>query len=222
MKLPLNDSDAKGQQFINLGSDIAATILRTVEAGWALACRSTEVDIDIGEVELTEHLRDGMRIVLDSACYRWFRTMVVLPGTESRSHPKVMVPDGRTDIPILWIEIFLRFREHDPHAIIECKRIAGTNARLCREYVVEGVDRFRTGKYSRKHSAGFMIGYLIGGDEQKAADGINDYLDSKSRSKENLKPSDLVAEPWAWASNHPRDSTSPIDLHHAFLAFTAA
>ena len=222
MKLPLDDSGTKGRQFINLRHDIATTILRTVEAGWALTCRSMDVKRDKGEVELTEHLRDGMRMVLDSPRFRWFRTMVVLPGTESRSHTKVVVPDGRTDIPIFWIEIFLRFREHDPHAIIECKRIAGENASLCREYIVEGIDRFRTGKYSGNHSAGFMIGYLIAGDEQRAANGINDNLDSRSRSKENLKPSDLIGESWAWISRHPRERTLPIELYHAFLAFTVA
>jgi hypothetical protein len=32
---------------------------------------------------------------------------MVLPGTESRSKSNVMLPDGRTDIPLAFVEIFL-------------------------------------------------------------------------------------------------------------------
>lgn len=222
MKLPLDDSATSGRQFIDLERDIATTILRTIEDGWGLALRSLDVNTDTGEVELTERLRDGMRRVLKSGSPLWGKKMVVLPGTESRSHPDVLVPDGRPDIPIFSIEIFHRFGEHDPHAIIECKRIDGNNTYLCREYVVEGIDRFRKGKYSGNHSTGFMIGYLISGGAKAAVTGINNNLNRTSRSKENLKPSGLVAESWVWASCHPRDGTSPIKLYHTFLAFTAA
>lgn len=222
MKLPLDDSATSGRQFIDLGRDIATTILRTIEAGWLLALQFPDVNTDTGEVELTERLRDGMRQALKSGSLPWGKTMVVLPGTESRSRPEVLVPDGRTDIPILWIEIFLRFDEHDPHAIIECKRIDGNNTYLCREYVVEGIDRFRKGKYSGDHSTGVMIGYLIAGDAKAAAIGINNSLNRRSRSNENLKLSHLVAESRVWTSLHPRDETSPIELHHSFLAFTVA
>lgn len=222
MKLPLDDSAANGRQFIDLGPDIAATILRTIEAGWLLALGMPGVNTDTREVKLTERLRDGMRQALKSGSLPWGKTMVVLPGTESRSCPEVLMPDGRTDIPIMLVKIFRRFSEHDPHAIIECKRIDGNSTYLCREYVVEGIDRFRTGKYSGNHSNGFMIGYLIAGDEQIAVTGINNYLNHRSRSTENLKPSHLIAESWVWASLHPREETSPIEMHHAFLAFSAA
>ena len=172
---------------------------------------------------MTEHLRDGMRAALDSGELPWQGTMVVLPGTESRSRPEILRPDGRTDIPILWIELFFRFREHDPHAIIECKRIAGSNARLCREYVVEGIDRFRTGKYAANHAAGFMVGYLIAGNARAAARGVNRYLNSRRgkhepRPDENLTPSRLVRETWAWLSDHPRTAMSVMEIHHAFLS----
>ena len=221
MKLPLDVTAAAGRRFIDLRPDIAAAVLRTVEAGWTFASQSPDVNTESGEVEITERLRDGMRCALDSGMLPW-KSMIVLPGTESRSRPEILLPDGRTDISIHWIEIFVQFREHDPHAIIECKRVAGNNAHLCREYVVEGIDRFRTGQYSNNHSMGFMIGYLIDGDARAAANCINDHLNRKSRYDENLEPSILVAEPWVWASSHPRTCTSPIDLHHAFLAFRAA
>ena len=173
---------------------------------------------------MTERLRDGMRSALNGGELPWGRTMIVLPGTESRSRPDVLLPDGRTDIPILWIEIFLRSGEHDPHAIIECKRIAGDDRDLCRKYVVNGIDdRFRTGKYARNHAAGFMAGYLIAGDAGAAARGVNRSLNAirknyEPRHDENLKPSHLVAEPWAWTSHHPREAAPAVALHHAFLS----
>lgn len=224
MKLPHDLPTIAGRPFIDLGPDTAAAILRTIEAGWARAATVPEVNADAGEVEMNERLRDGMRDALDGL--PWGRTLIVLPGTESRSRPDVPSPDGRTDIPIMWIAIFRRFQEHDPHAIIECKRIVGDDADLCREYVVNGIDRFRTGKYAVNHAIGFMAGYLIAGDADAAASGVNAYLDSGRthagpRRGETLRPSSLVDEPWAWTSRHPRAGTPEIpeiDLHHAFLS----
>ena len=224
MKLPHDLPTTAGRPFIDLGPETAAAILRTIEAGWARASTAPEVNADAGEVVMTERLRDGMRGALAASGLRWGGTMVVLPGTESRSRPDVLRPDGRTDIPILWIAIFLRFQEHDPHAIIECKRIAGDDARLCREYVDNGIDRFRTGKYAANHAIGFMAGYLIAGHADDAVTRVNGYLNGGRRHgnrdvrhSENLIQSKLVEGPWAWTSRHPRTDGSEIDLHHAFL-----
>ncbi len=219
MRLPFDVKVVAGRRFINLWPEIATAILRTVEAGWTLALQSSHLSTRAGEVEITEQLRDGMRCALNSGRFSWSKLMAVPPGTESRSRPEVFVPDGRIDIPILWIDI-LRFGEHDPHAIIECKRVAGREAHLCREYVVEGIDRFQSGKYSGNHSTGFMVGYLIAGDAESAVAGINRNLNRRSRRAENLRPSDLISEPWVWGSIHPRTTNSPIELHHAFLAFS--
>ena len=215
MRVPFDAHATNGRQFIELAREIATAILRTVEAGWALASQSPDVNADANEVVMTERLRDGMRDALNRGTFP--KTMIVLPGTESRSSPDVLLPDGRTDIPILLIEIFSRFGEHNPHAIIECKRIAGDDSRLCREYVVEGIDRFRTGKYAGNHSTGFIVGYLIAGYAPAAAGGINDYLNGRNRHDENLKQSNLVSEPWVWRSSHRRSNPPPIEMHHAFL-----
>ena len=215
MRVPFGVPANNGRQFIELAYEITTTILRTVEAGWALASQSTDINADANEVMMTERLRDGMRDALNRGTFS--KTIIVLPGTESRSNPDVLLPDGRTDIPILLIEIFFRFREHDPHAIIECKRIAGGNSQLCREYVVAGIDRFRTGKYASNHSNGFMVGYLIAGSVADAVTGINRYLNGKKRLDEELKRSNLVDELWVWRSSHPRSGTLPIEMHHAFL-----
>ena len=218
MKLPRGVPVTAGRPFIELAPEMLTAILRTVEAGWALALKSPDVNAGAAEVPMTERLRDGMRSALNGGELPWGRTMVVLPGTESRSRPDVLLPDGRTDIPILLIRIFLRFGEHDPHAIIECKRIAGDDTHLCREYVVNGIDdRFRTGKYAGNHATGFMAGYLIADHISAAVAGINNYLHGKKRDDEHLTQSNLIDEPWVRGSRHPRSDTVPIVMHHAFL-----
>ena len=223
MKLPHDVRATAGRPFIDLAPDTAASILRTIAAGWARASKWPDVNADAGEVVMTERLRDGMRAALAAGGLPWGGTLIVLPGTESRSRPETPRPDGRTDIPMLWIAVFLRYGEHDPHAVIECKRIAGGDARLCREYVVNGIDRFRSGKYAANHAAGFMAGYLIAGAADEAARGVNRYLNGRRRHgnldarDENLIPSTLMSEHRAWTSRHPRLDGSEIDLHHAFL-----
>ena len=225
MKLPHDTRTTAGRPFIDLVPETAASILRTIAAGWARASKWSDVNADAGEVVMTERLRDGMRAALAAGGLSWGGAPIVLPGTESRSRPETPRPDGRTDIPILWIAVFLRYGEHDPHAVVECKRIAGDDARLCREYVVNGIDRFRSGKYAANHAAGFMAGYLIAGAADEAARGVNRYLNGRRRHgdrdarDENLIPSMLVGEHWAWTSRHPRLDGSGIDLHHAFCSF---
>lgn len=138
MKLPHDGLATSGRLFIDLKPEIATAIMQTVEAGWVRAQEWSDVNVDAYEEPITERLRDGMRQALQHEDLPWSCSMVVLPGTESRSGPDVLLPDGRIDIPIL----IRSFYGHDPHAIIECKRVAGNNARLCREYVKEGIDRF--------------------------------------------------------------------------------
>ena len=220
MKLPVDVPVASGRPFIALAREIVAGILRIVEDGWGRALASSDMRADDGEVETTERLRDGMREAANARAIEM--RLAVLPGTESRSRPDIAKPDGRTDISLLVIEIFLRYGEHDPHAVIECKRVAGSRADLCRAYVVEGIDRFRSGKYSGNHSIGFMIGYLVAGDTNSAASGINRYLKGRSRVAESMERSNLVVASWAWRSAHSRSRGSSIELHHAFLAFAAA
>ena len=160
-----------------------------------------------------------MREVLKAKDADWCKKMTILAGTESRSNPNLPEPDGRTDIPILFQEIREELDEHDPHAIVECKRIAGNDASLCRQYVVEGIDRFKTGKYAGNHAVGFMAGYLLSGDAKAAAGGINRYLTRQGRQLEHLGQSNMRDAPWTRSSRHPRPQPAePVDLHHVFLA----
>lgn len=220
MKLP-RDAPITAGRPIELNPEISAAILRTIKAGWAIASQWPDVNTEAYEVVMTERLRDGMRNARDNDTFSWSKNIRVLSGIEFRSRPDVLLPDGRIDIPIFVIKLAFRFGD-DPHAIIECKRIAGGNSRLCREYVVAGIDRFQTGKYAGNHSTGFMVGYLVAGSPADAVGGINNYLNGKKRHNENLERSNLVSESWVWGSSHPRSNADPIKIHHAFLKIGSA
>lgn len=219
MRLPLGESSAVGRRFIDLGPELTSAVVRTVLAGWPIALARPEVTTQADEVTITECLRDAMRDALVQHRFPWRKTMIVAPGTESRSQTGMVAPDGRTDIPLFLTRVFVRSGEHDPHAVLECKRVAEGNTTLAREYVVEGIDRFRTGKYAENHRRGFMVGYVLTGTPQGAIEGINAYLIGRSRSLEILSPSPTGIASDGWESAHPRAVRSePIALHHALLA----
>lgn len=221
MRIPHEDKVTSGQGLIPLSDEIVAAILLTLEAGWEIASTCADVNAAAGEVEITERLRDGMRQALDSNEFQWSKEMTVLPGTESRSRPEVLTPDGRTDMSIFMIQIRLQYQVHDPHAIIECKRIAGSDTNLCRLYVVKGIDRFQTGKYAGNHRVGFMVGYLLSGDAAAAVSGVNRYLTGKGRQAQCLEPSNIINDFCTWKSSHPRTGSSSIELYHAFFRLKA-
>ena len=214
MRMPAEDRAAVGQP-IDLAPETMVAILRVIEEGWARA-QVRGATAEIKEVPLTEKLRDGMRLANSRP-----PSMIVLAGTETRSTPDVPKPDGHTDIPLMCINIFLQFAEHDPHAIIECKRVAAGDADLCREYVVNGIDRFRDGKYSGRHTAAFMAGYVLVGTFDAVVHGINSYLARQRRLGERLEPSTLINDPWCRESKHARLAHGPIALYHAFLSFAS-
>ena len=223
MRIPYDAPAPLGREFIELAPEIVAAILLTLIAGWQQACEFDDLNAQAGEVLMTERLRDGMRGVLKAKGCRWRRMLIVLPGTESRSRSEVTIPDGRTDIPLMLIEVFLRPEEHDPHAIIECKRIEGSDTHLCREYVVEGIDRFSAGKYGENHAMGFMVGYVLSGTMMESANGVNAYLARVSRKVDHLELADDLGNAPSWTSQHARPKlSSPIRLHHAFLSFAEA
>ena len=223
MRIPHEDKVTLGQGLIPLSDEITAAIILTIEAGWEIASAYPEVHAATGEVEITERLRDGMRqVVKNNGLHPKLEIkMVVLSGSESRSRPEILTPDGRTDIPIFIIEMFFQYGAHDPHAIIECKRTAGSDTNLCRLYVISGIDRFQTGKYARNHRVAFMVGYLISGEAAAAVSSINKYLTGKGRHVEHLEPSNIIKASRTWKSAHPRTGSSAIELRHAFFRLKA-
>ena len=205
---------------IDVGRDAYAMILVVIMDGWTFAIEQGWLAPDMGEIPITERLRDGMRTVVGDR-KRW--RIAIRSGTETRSEAGVLKPDGRTDISVFFPSMFERYDEHDHHAIIECKRVADDDSALCRLFVREGVNRFVEGKYSSGHAAGFMIGYVVRGDVDAACAAINRYLIRNERSAEQLKTCTVLRAPWTRSSRHPRPRPVPeVDLHHAFLEFRAA
>ena len=169
MTIPTSADAVIGLQRINLRKEVIATILDVIQVGWELALKTTSVADCSDEVCMTECLRDGMR----EAANKKLKILIVAPGAESKSSDDLRHPDGRTDIPMYLVPVFQNQRDHDPHAIIECKRVKAADAYLSREYVVEGIDRFVSGKYAAKHSNGFMVGYILAGDPSTVSQSIN-------------------------------------------------
>ena len=208
-----NPNHARAESFIELEPDIAATILHAIRDGWKLAHTASDVAVNpnSSEREMTEYLRAGMLEGQKIA-----RQLLIARGTEIRS-PGARIPDGLTDI-----SIFLRNNKqtedvHDPHAIIECKRIAASRTDLCREYVVAGMDRFISQQYGANHSSGFMVGYVLSGTPAQSVAKINAYLKRKSRTQDQLKPQPPQTNS-TWQSRHSRKNQSPaLHLHHALL-----
>jgi hypothetical protein len=218
VSIPQGQSTSVGREFINLAPVVIDAILRSVAMGWEIAVQRAEVTSDADEVAITECLRDAMRDVLKGKGASWGKTLVVLPGAESRSQSGMTAPDGRTDIPLLSVTIFSKVQEHDPHAIIECKRVTEEDSHLLREYVNEGIDRFTSGKYSANHSHGFMVGYVLSGTCDGVVAGVNSYLGKQARPAEHLMPMHGGADCDGWSSCHPR-LTEPrqIVLYHAMV-----
>lgn len=205
---------------LDIGRDRIATILHTIRRGWSTVRKQPEVSAGTPEIELNVWLRKGMTGAVEPRNRGSGPKMLVSMGTETLSSESIGAPDGRVDIAIFFPAILEARNDHDPHAIIECKRVAGTDSGLCREYVIEGIDRFVSGKYGRRHAVGFMAGYLESGTTDLSVRGINRYLDGQGRPAEHLGPAVTLDADWARSSRHPRlRNAMPLELHHAFLAF---
>ena len=153
---------------LNIGRKRALDVLRVIKAGWQKALACPDVNRDTREVDLNGRLMEGMRAAVDAKVVRSHRKISVLPGTDSWSDNAGAAADGLTDITIHLRDIRERQQSHGPHAVIECKRVAGNDSDLCRLYVTEGVDRFESGKYAGGHGLAFMAGYVVAGSADEA------------------------------------------------------
>ena len=203
------DGDACKKGVVSLKADAVVNVLRTIHNGWGVATTHFDLSQSAREREMTLRLRTGMCHVVNSCGSAL--PMRVFPGIEVTS-ANVPRPVGLTDISI----IFDWLPGHSPHLVVECKRIAGNDSKLCRLYVVEGIDRFKSGKYGANHATGIMVGYAIRDTVADAVAGINRYLDGRDRHDDRLKPSRLIND-WARRSKHARAGREPVKLHHAFL-----
>ena len=176
---------------VSLADATIIAILRVIQLGWRAAADVAERDAVVlsQELPMTNRLRAGMRRVVDSS--ENLCPMRITPGTKvirSEDGPAA----GLTDISIY----LNRLEGHDPHAIIECKRVHGGDSDLCRLYVTQGICRFRSGQYGADHAQDFMVGFVVRGDVGGAVAGINRYLDGRQRQVDQLTESGVLAESW--------------------------
>ena len=212
-------TDAPSRPFIRLEESQRLAILQTLEDGWTSALRHAELRPNLPGVEMTQRLIAGMRNFLKGVV-GWSREITIARGTELVVGPHVPRPGGLSDITIYFARIREEEGEHDPHAIIECKRVATNNARLCRLYVVEGIDRFAGGRYAGRRAFGFMAGYLLSGNATGVVSRINRYLMRQQRPTERLMTCSCPAHPQTWSSRHPRPmEEESVEIFHVFLGF---
>ena len=109
------------------------TVLKAIADGWAAATENDMLKASLGERELTRWLIVGMR-----------RTMRDLGVTVARG---TETPEGNVpDICISFQTLREEEDEHEPHAVVECKRVSGSDSTLCARYVRKGLIRFKERK----------------------------------------------------------------------------
>ena len=119
---------------------------------------------------------------------------------------------GRTDIR------FLKVKEYEGQQVyytIECKRLDG-NSHLCKEYVVNGIRRFTTGKYPTYLGCNAMLGFVVSAiDLCKTIDKVNSHL----TVDEHLLSMSTIASPIVEMQSH---HISPCDfiLYHLWTDFS--
>ncbi|MCY4234499.1 MAG: hypothetical protein OXE59_12280 [Bacteroidetes bacterium] len=213
-------SHIQADQWLDIEPRRIATILHVINRGWEICQKKPNVQSGTRENTLNECLRDGMRKAVNHQSSLGIMPKIqVLPTALTRSTDVVSEPDGAPDIPVSFPKIFESTHDHNPHAYIECKRIDGKRVQF-KAYVEDGVDRFKSGQYGGHHLYGFMAAYLESIDTIVAVNGINQFLETKHRQGEKLRPAPILNAEWVRISQHPRErGTVPIEIHHVFLSF---
>lgn len=202
--MTLEDWEASGS--IVLAQSQVLTVLKAVVEGWAAATENDLLTANLRERKMTRWLIAGMR-----------RTMQDLGVTVARG---TETPEGNTpDICISFRTLREEEDEHEPHAIVECKRVTENDSKLCARYVCLGMIRFKKGKYSKRRTHGFMVGYLISGARDTAVERINAYLARHWSEADCLQEAELTTSLAVWQSHHSRPAEEPIEVMHQFLAF---
>lgn len=119
------------------------------------------------------------------------------------------------------IDIVVRFGDFSRQSsyIIECKRIGP--GRLVREYVDEGIHRYKSGKYADDAGTAAMLGYVVGGDPQELWELVN----QRMQAHDQFTDADALAIGTAigsletvYHSSHARPAPYP-SIHLVHLLF---
>lgn len=112
------------------------------------------------------------------------------------------------------IKISHRDWDEDSYMTIEAKRI--NESTLLNKYIEEGMERFLSSKYAKNNNCGFMLGFVISGNESKIIKKINLKIILKYSKEEILKK--LGQD---YLSRHNRNKNKPpFKINHLFLDYT--
>ena len=116
---------------------------------------------------------------------------------------------------------FRAWDKSDGYFGAECKRLSIGQSKLIQEYIVNGVNRFTSGKYASKCSVSAMIGYVQDGQVSDIVAALEPLM-KNTNLEENLIRILNESNP-EYKTVHIRDTDAQaIVLHHLFFDFTPA
>ena len=196
--------------------DIIPITLDLIYGAWPKVCTSAVVDDGSHEPQIAGALFNELWKL------RKTRRMVGPPYIDcesaSRSHPELLIPDGRIDFKLIygW--------DQEEFFSIECKRVSATNNSLATEYIREGVVRFTSGKYARGHDWAGMLAFVIDRNIPGTVKLINERLQTLA-SEVHLSGSVLSETSFGTFSNlyrsehKPPNSRQSLAILHLYLCF---
>ena len=165
--IPGSSRDVIGQPSTDLALGLIATIVEIVAIASKKITQERLIDTESDENEITNQLRQKM-IEEKNARNAALGGVLTLriEGEVGTFHTTA----GRIDLKVIY-----DFDERNYFGV-ECKRLSKDDRSLDRKYVTNGLARFLAGKYSYNHQWGMMVGYVISGTCQQAADCVRERM----------------------------------------------
>ena len=212
-------ADRTDQQFISgrpkdlaeeLGSDGIMTILRIICEAYKELRASGRVTAIMSEPEITEELFVKLELV-------WRKTDISLIPIHEKSHGKRKEGRGKTPT----IDFCFRHElDRNSYFGAECK-VLKENSTSYDLYIKKGVNRYLSGQYGEKCSAGSMIGYIIIGNTAEIINKVKIRVDKLSNISNIKKFDSINGFTDHYKSVHGRKvGNGPFHIHHLFFSFT--
>ena len=195
-----------------LGPDGIMTLLSRICEAYENLYASGRVVCTMSEPEITEELVFELLDV-------WFdkgpRSLKPIP---EKSHG--MRKDGKKG-KTPTIDFCFRTWDSNSYFGVECKLLKENNSELYKLYVDEGVNRYLSGRYSEKCSAGSMVGYIIIGNTAEIINKVKIRVDKLPNISTMKKSEPINCFNEHYKSVHERDAgNTPFHIHHLFFSFT--
>jgi len=197
---------------------VSAALMLLVKGGEHLRQRRIVI-AELSEDNITHYLCSEMEKLqsADASSTLLFDYHVGTP-----SSPSNPLMTGEVDIKFRWIEFPLR---NGRYLAVEAKKLRGRGDSLAGKYVNEGVLDFVTGKYSRSHDHGIMVGYVVVAPVEKAVANVGKAMKRwKYRTAEQnsfLPDTSFCSHPHTHRSVHLQSGTNcSVTLVHLFLVLT--